>query len=682
MIHSDQTGFVKGRYIAQNIRLLSDLMEDLDHKNLSGIFLFIDFEKAFDTLEWNFILDTLKFFNFGPNFIKWFSTIYNGSQSAVMNGGNLTNYFEISRGVRQGCPPSPFLFILSVELLGLKIRQDPACIGIPLPNNTVANISQFADDTTIIASDTTSLKFCLQIINWFGSLSGLKLNKKKTQAMWLGSMKQSNSKILDFKSTKDPIKVLGAFLSYNQGKNIEANFFAKIRKMKTKLNLWLSRDLTLYGKSLLAKSLGVSQLTYTASMLSVPGNVIKLVQSQLFSFLWNNKKDKIKRSVMYQPLKYGGVSFVNFETVVKSLRLAWISRLLSDADEVWKAIPNHYLSQYGGLSFLLRCNFNPASIDKNLPLFYRELLFYFQELKQGKDLFPHGEYILWNKETITIENNSLVWKTWFDKGIYFVQDLLDSRGNFLSFSEFQNKFHVKSNYLHYFQLIAAIPSYLKKKAKDCKPTLDNLYSIIISPSPGSETTLDLANMRCKHYYKLFNENCINVPSGIKKWKDKFPEDITEWRNKFSFIYRSSRDNKLRQFSFKLLHRIIVTKKELKNYGLANNATCIFCQNPDSIEHAFLDCRVTTSFFSDAFAWFDQAHGSDLHFSSKEITFNDVTGTSASQVLDPATKHRLHLFIIYLKHYIYNCKSFETKLHFPEFRRKMLLQWQIEKCAPP
>ena len=108
----------------------------------------------------------------------------------------------------------------------------------------------------------------------------------------------------------------------------------------------------------------------------------------------------------------------------------------------------------------------------------------------------------------------------------------------------------------------------------------------------------------------------------------------------------------------------------------------FCQNPDSIEHAFLDCRVTTSFFSDAFAWFNQAHGSDLHFSSKEITFNDITGTSASQVLDPATKHRLHLFIIYLKQYIYNCKSFERKLHFPEFRRKMLLQWQIEKCAPP
>ena len=91
-----------------------------------------------------------------------------------------------------------------------------------------------------------------------------------------------------------------------------------------------------------------------------------------------------------------------------------------------------------------------------------KLLFYFQELKQGKDLFSYGEYILWNNETITIENSSLFWKTWFDQGIYFVQDLLDSSGNFLSFSEFQNEFHsVKTNYLHNFQLIAAIPLVLK-----------------------------------------------------------------------------------------------------------------------------------------------------------------------------------------------------------------------------
>ena len=163
-------------------------------------------------------------------------------------------------------------------------------------------------------------------------------------------MKLSPSKILEFKCTKDPIKVLGSFLSYNQNKNVEENFMKRIRKMKTELNLWLSRDLTLYGRSL-----GVSQLIYAASMLSVPSPVIKEVQAELLNFLWKNKKDKIKRLVLYQLLAEGGLNFVNFPAVVKSLRLAWISRFLSNSRDSWKAIPNHYLSTHGGLQFLLKC---------------------------------------------------------------------------------------------------------------------------------------------------------------------------------------------------------------------------------------------------------------------------------------------------------------------------------------
>ena len=123
--------------------------------------------------------------------------------------------------------------------------------------------------------------------------------------------------------------------------------------MKTKLNLWLSRDLTLYGRSSLARTLGVSQLVYAASMLTVPSLVIKNVQTELFSFLWKNKNDKIKRTVMYQPLAEGGLNFVNFFAVVKSLRLAWTSRLLSSTTNLWNAIPNYYFNTHGGLKFLL-----------------------------------------------------------------------------------------------------------------------------------------------------------------------------------------------------------------------------------------------------------------------------------------------------------------------------------------
>ena len=101
----------------------------------------------------------------------------------------MTNYFEITRGVRQRCPLSPSLFILAVELLALKIRQCPTCRGIRLPTDKEARISQFADDTTIITNSTDSLRAHLPTIEVFGAISGLKLNRKKTKAMWLGSMK-------------------------------------------------------------------------------------------------------------------------------------------------------------------------------------------------------------------------------------------------------------------------------------------------------------------------------------------------------------------------------------------------------------------------------------------------------------------------------------------------------------
>ena len=223
--------------------------------------------------------------------------------------------------------------------------------------------------------------------------------------MWLGTVKHSNSNILEFKRRKNPIKVLGTFLSYNQHKNIEENFLNRIRKMKTKLHLWLSSDSTLYGRSLLA------QLVYTASMLTVPSLVIKNVQTELFSFLWKNKKDKIKRTVMYQLLAEGGLNFVNFSAVVKSLRLAWISRLLSNTTDSWKAIPNYYFNTYGGLKFLLKCNYNADSINNGLPTFYWELLQYFQEFKDKTNIFSYGKFLLWNNELITIDKKTLFWKS-------------------------------------------------------------------------------------------------------------------------------------------------------------------------------------------------------------------------------------------------------------------------------
>ena len=158
----------------------------------------------------------------------------------MMNAGFRTSCFKVSRGVRQGCPLSPLLFVLAVEMLALKIRQDQLYWGIELPEGQNAKISQFADDTTLILEDITSLRNGMNIVNSFGVLSGLQLNKKKTKALWIGASSKNKIEPLKFQCPKAPIKFLGTYLCHDIAANNNNNFYIKIRKMETKLNIWRS----------------------------------------------------------------------------------------------------------------------------------------------------------------------------------------------------------------------------------------------------------------------------------------------------------------------------------------------------------------------------------------------------------------------------------------------------------
>ena len=111
IIHHNQSGFVKDRYIGETVRSIFDLMDFTLKENIPGLMIFIDFHKAFDSVEWNYIVTCLEAFCFGPDFIKWVKTLYKNIQSCVINNGLTTDYFALERGVRQGDPLPPYLFI-------------------------------------------------------------------------------------------------------------------------------------------------------------------------------------------------------------------------------------------------------------------------------------------------------------------------------------------------------------------------------------------------------------------------------------------------------------------------------------------------------------------------------------------------------------------------------------------
>ena len=195
LVNQDQTGFVKGRYIGENLRLVSDIITYCDKENLEGILLTIDFRNAFDTLERDFIAFALNSFNFGEQFCAWIRLLYQDAQLSVINDGVTSEWFPCERGTFQGSPISGMLFILAIELLANRIRRCKEVEGITVSGIEV-KVSLYADDMTVFLKNSDSLGVCLSIIEEFRKASGLAINISKTKIMWLGRYIERSAEVM------------------------------------------------------------------------------------------------------------------------------------------------------------------------------------------------------------------------------------------------------------------------------------------------------------------------------------------------------------------------------------------------------------------------------------------------------------------------------------------------------
>ena len=123
---------------------------------------------------------------------------------------------------------------------------------------TEIKLSQFADNTNLFCADVASAEQSLKTMSAFENFSGLVLNVEKTKAFWLGKWLNNRTKPLGMKWMNTPTKLLGIYVSYDEKGNNQMNFNLKVQKLQTNLDIWKSRGLTLYGKVLIIKSLGLS----------------------------------------------------------------------------------------------------------------------------------------------------------------------------------------------------------------------------------------------------------------------------------------------------------------------------------------------------------------------------------------------------------------------------------------
>ena len=191
--------------------------------------------------------------------------------------------------------------------------------------------------------------------------------------------------------------------------------------------------------------------------------------------------------------------------------------------------------------------------------------------------------ILFNNKDILIGGKPFLFKEWLNKGIRTIMHLLDINGDFLSFEDFKSKYSLKkTNFLHYYQVTSAISNHLLAKAKNTK----------LSFGDHANLNFDLAN---------------------------FP-----WKDIFLLGRRSYKENKLREFNFKFIHRIIITRKELYRFKIKDDGNCIYCGEADSIDHSFINCQFTRSFYQKVLQWFNATHNSTFTLTTEEFLFGIPT----------------------------------------------------------
>lgn len=372
VVSSCQSCGVPGRFSGENVRLLQDIVNYANHADIGGTLLSLDQEKAFDRIDWNFMLSVLEKMNFGKSFCSWVRLLYSNIFSCILVNGHVSDVFKVTRGVRQGCPLSPLLYILVTETLAQAIQQDSSIDGFFLPNKSQVKICQYADDTTILVRSDAALLSLFRLFQRYELASGAKLNVSKSHGLLFGSWRARTDLPITLKWSNLAITVLGCRI----GNSEHVDWDTLMERFSDLLLVWKQRQLSFRGRALISNVLGLSIFWYQATIFDMPKTVMARINKILFPFVWNKKREWMARSSVVQPLSLGGLGVVDIATKVLSLRAVWIRRFFSDPSHPWSTFFRHHVAVVFGQSVeaLLARTIIPAYKIKQLPSFYASVI--------------------------------------------------------------------------------------------------------------------------------------------------------------------------------------------------------------------------------------------------------------------------------------------------------------------
>ncbi|XP_043703245.1 uncharacterized protein LOC122653468 [Telopea speciosissima] len=340
LISPEQGAFQRGKVIFENIGVASELANMVEIKcRGGGMGMKLDVQKAFDTLEWGFLFDVLGVFAISQRWIHWLHQILLSTRISVLINGGPASFFGMERGLRQGDPLSPLLFILSEEILcrGLNALRERGCLKPLTGPRQVSTPSHllYADDLFIfMKAEIANVRRVKQFMEAYRRYSGQVINLAKSK-VFLGSISSTRKwrleTTLQIPVCTFPTKYLGVILK--KGRVKSDMFLPLLDQFKQRLAAWKGRLLSLAGRIELVRSVMCSIPVHNFSVYLWPADAILKMERWIGNFIWTGEADcskviTVKWDNLCKPKREGGVGIRRLRELNLALiaKLAWTIR--------------------------------------------------------------------------------------------------------------------------------------------------------------------------------------------------------------------------------------------------------------------------------------------------------------------------------------------------------------------
>jgi hypothetical protein len=332
------------RYILENTRSILDLIYLFENTKEKGSLVFLDQEKAFDRISWDYLIQVLKRKNFGPNFIHWIQLTMVKPRSRIKINNFLSPWVHLQQGVRQGDPLSPLLYVIGIDLFTSAIHNDPFFQGIQIPHSeSFIKALLFADDTAVCIGTLEDFTRLIYWISIFSAASNSKINFQKSEGL-LFRMKPPDSALFPINWVEEePIRYLGIYLGKNRNEQkIWEDFLPKLRATFTH---WGKYHFPFPTKIIIARSYVIPKINYMLSTLTLPKKVEMVIDKMIHDYLWNKQRSgRISRTTLRSSKEDGGINLLFSGDIAHNLHIRWIHRLLNNPNSTWTKLATSFLS--------------------------------------------------------------------------------------------------------------------------------------------------------------------------------------------------------------------------------------------------------------------------------------------------------------------------------------------------